>query len=71
LTARDVTLAGFILIFAAGIGWSVVVARRPGLISLPVLVERLTAHRWVRVLVVLGWAWLGWHLFARGSGAFE
>jgi hypothetical protein len=25
----------------------------------------------VRILVVVGWIWLGWHLFARGSGAFK
>jgi hypothetical protein len=71
VTARNVTLAGFALIFAAAIGWSVLVARRPGLISLPHLVGRITAHRWVRLVLALGWAWLGWHLFARGSGAFE
>jgi hypothetical protein len=71
VTARNLTLAGFAVIFAAGIGWSLVVARRPGLISLPRLVENVTAHRWVRLAFALGWAWLGWHLFARGSGAFD
>ncbi len=71
MTAREVTLAGFAVIFAAGIGWSLLVARRPRLISLPRLVERITAHRWARLALALAWAWLGWHLFARGSGAFE
>jgi len=71
VTARDVTLLGFAVIVAAGIGWSGLVAHRPGLISLPRLVGRITAHRWARLAFALGWAWLGWHLFARGSGAFE
>ncbi len=29
------------------------------------LVERITAHRSARVVLVLAWMWLGWHLFAR------
>jgi hypothetical protein len=28
-------------------------------------INRMTAHRWGRVILVLGWAWLGWHAFAR------
>ncbi len=23
------------------------------------------SRRWARVLILLGWAWLGWHAFAR------
>jgi hypothetical protein len=29
------------------------------------LVRRITATRTGRAVLVLGWAWLGWHLFAR------
>ncbi|MGD0393580.1 MAG: DUF6186 family protein [Acidimicrobiales bacterium] len=29
------------------------------------LVVRITATNAGRALVVVGWAWLGWHLFAR------
>ncbi len=29
------------------------------------LVTRITATRTGRVLLVVGWMWLGWHLFAR------
>jgi hypothetical protein len=71
VSARTLTLAGFVVLLAAGIAWSAYVARRPGLISLHGLVERITAHRLVRIAFAIGWAWLGWHLFARGSGAFE
>jgi hypothetical protein len=35
------------------------------------LLARVTSSRPGRMLLVLAWAWLGWHLFARGSGAFE
>jgi hypothetical protein len=26
---------------------------------------RVAKDRWLRVPLVLGWAWVGWHLFAR------
>ena len=71
MSTRLVTLAGFALLAAAVAGWSVVSARRPSLVTLPALMSRMTSSRWVRLVVVLVWAWLGWHLFARGSGAFE
>ncbi|MFZ0664477.1 MAG: DUF6186 family protein [Acidimicrobiales bacterium] len=28
-------------------------------------VRGLVSTTWVRVIVVVGWMWLGWHLFAR------
>jgi len=71
VSARTLTLAGFALIAAAAIGWSVVAARRPSVITLPRLLAGATESRIVRLVFVLVWAWLGWHLFARGSGAFE
>lgn len=36
--------------------------RRP---TLGTEITRLTSHRLGRVVLVLGWAWLGWHAFAR------
>jgi hypothetical protein len=36
--------------------------RRP---TLATEVNRITLHWWGRVALVLGWAWLGWHAFAR------
>jgi hypothetical protein len=71
VSARFVTLAGFAVLAAFGIYWSVVTARRPSLVTLPQLLGRITASRAVRLVFVVVWAWLGWHLFARGSGAFE
>jgi hypothetical protein len=70
VNARFVTLAGFAVLGAFGICWSAVSARR-SLVTLPQLLGRVAASRPVRLLFVVAWAWLGWHLFARGSGAFE
>jgi Family of unknown function (DUF6186) len=71
MSSRTFTFIGFAIIVGAAVVWSVVTARNPGLITLPRLLGRLTRSRIVRVVLVIGWAWLGWHLFARGSGAFE
>jgi hypothetical protein len=71
VTARTVTFVGFAVIAAAGLCWSIVTARSPTLTTLPRLLARITRSRVVRLLFVLAWAWVGWHLFARGSGAFE
>jgi hypothetical protein len=71
MSTRFVTLAGFTLLAAALAGWSVISARRPSLVTLAELLRRITASRPLRLLVVVAWAWVGWHLFARGSGAFD
>jgi Family of unknown function (DUF6186) len=71
MSSRTVTFFGFGLIVTAAVVWSIVAARSPTLITLPRLLARVTRSRVVRFLLVVGWAWLGWHLFARGSGAFE
>jgi Family of unknown function (DUF6186) len=69
--SRVVTLAGFALLVVLVVGWSVYTHRRPAWWTLPELVARFTRSRTGRLLIVLVWAWFGWHLFARGSGAFE
>jgi hypothetical protein len=71
MTSRVVTFIGYGAILAMIIVWATVAAQRPRWLTLPDVVTVLTRTRTARVLVVLGWIWLGWHLFARGSGAFE
>ena len=56
------------LLAAAVAGWSVVSARRPSLVTLPALMSRIDVFGLLRLLVVIVWAWLGWHLFAREAG---
>jgi hypothetical protein len=63
-----VTFAGFALILALAIGFEVFTRSRPGL---PTLGHVLTRRRAVRIAALLFWAFVGWHLFVRGSGAFE
>lgn len=71
MTSRTITFAGFAVILVSIILVAVIAAHRAHWMSLPDAFGTLKRNRVVRILVVVGWVWLGWHLFARGSGAFE
>ena len=61
---RDVTYAVYALIALVAVTLEVA-----GIRLVPAL--RYLTRRWPgRVLLLLGWAWLGWHLFVRGSASF-
>ncbi len=61
---RLVTLVGYATIAACGVGLEVA-ARRRGDATFGEALTRLL-RRWpVRVLVVVGWLWVGWHVFVR------
>jgi len=66
-----VTFAGYAAILLLIGVWAVMTARHARWMTLPAAMAALTRRRGVRIVVVLGWVWLGWHLFARGTGAFE
>jgi hypothetical protein len=71
MTSRTITFVGFGVIFALMIAWAAVAALVPNWMALPDAFRTLTRRRAIRMVVVVGWIWLGWHLFARGSGAFN
>ena len=71
MTSRAATFAGYAAILSLIGLWTVMTARHVRWMTLPDAVASLTRRRGVRIVVVLGWVWLGWHLFARGSGAFK
>ena len=71
MSTRAVTFLGYGVILGATIAWAVVTARHPGWVTLPEAWAAVTRRRAVRVAVAIAWVWLGWHLFARGSGAFD
>jgi Family of unknown function (DUF6186) len=71
MTTRTVTFAGFAVIIGLGVLWGAFTARRANSLSLGRAVAGLTRSKWGRAMMFLAWAWLGLHLFARGSGAFK
>ncbi len=65
MSARTLTLAGYGVIVVVAAAWGAVTATRPGLGTLRQAVDALTRTRLTRSVVLLGWAWIGWHLFVR------
>jgi hypothetical protein len=71
MTTREVTLLGYAVILSLAIAWGVATARSAGWMTLADAWRALTRRRVARFVLLAAWVWLGWHLFARGSGAFE
>jgi hypothetical protein len=64
MTSRDVTIIGYIVLASAAV--LLFAAGRLGiLVRAGEVVAALLARRSTRVLIVLGWAWLGWHFLVR------
>jgi hypothetical protein len=63
---RAANLVLWAVICAALAGWQILTARRQ-LPTIATVVRR--AREWwpSRLVLLLGWAWLGWHLFVRTS----
>jgi uncharacterized protein (DUF58 family) len=59
LVIWGILLAAALLLEALGRG------RTAGLVSAGELIRYIVKARTGRVILVLGWMWLGWHLFAR------
>ena len=62
----SVSYAVWALLAAAALGlWACSRSSREAPARPAVVVERLATGPWLRVALVLGWMWAGWHLFAR------
>ncbi len=66
---RVITLAGYVLIALLALAWEVRCARRRSM-TLGMFLAWLTSRSAVSTILLLGWAWLGWHLFVRGTAGF-
>jgi Family of unknown function (DUF6186) len=69
VNARDLTFSAYALIAVALVTLQAVTWRR-GSLTLGQLTDRVVRRRSVRLLFLIAWAWLGWHLFVRGSATF-
>lgn len=62
----------YAVIAAAAIVWGVLThVRRPRSATLDDVPTRMMRHPVLRWAVYALWAFIGWHLFVRGSGAFK
>ncbi|MGH9055553.1 MAG: DUF6186 family protein [Acidimicrobiales bacterium] len=69
MSVRTVTLAGYLIIAFAATVWQAACIHRHEL-TLGGAISWLTRSRSTRIVLLIGWAWLGWHLFVRGTAAF-
>ena len=63
--SRTTTLLGYYLLAAAFVGCQVAGLLSARVPTIGQAVARITARRAGRWLLLAGWLWLGWHLFAR------
>jgi Family of unknown function (DUF6186) len=66
MNSHDVTLTGYLVVLAAGVMLQLL-SRRPGsrIPSLGAVITWAMSSRTLRVAILVGWAWLGLHFFAR------
>jgi hypothetical protein len=66
MVTRAITIAGFAGAITALVVLEIL-GRRPGnrIPTLGQWLGYLMRPRWARLLILLGWLWLGWHFFAR------
>jgi hypothetical protein len=66
VTSFMIGITGYCVLLALLIGMTIA-ARRPGvpIASGSRVVASIRRTRTGRILLVLGWAWVGWHLFVR------
>lgn len=66
MSAHDVTIAGYLLVLLAGLLLELLAIRAPSRIPpLGDVLTRVMRTRTGRVGVLVAWAWLGLHFFAR------
>ncbi|MFD0360690.1 DUF6186 family protein [Nocardia sp. GCM10030253] len=66
MSDRAVIILGFALLLVAMLGAVVITHLRRDLVApLGDTIAYLARTRAVRIVVVLAWAWLGWHFLAR------
>ncbi len=72
MSSRLVTFIGFRVIVGLAVAWGfVAIASHRQAARSGHVVGALARSCTGRIVLLLVWAWLGWHHFARGSGAFQ
>jgi hypothetical protein len=71
LSSRSVTFGGFAIIALVAVVWELAGVLRAPNMTIGRVVRWAMRARTARLLFLAFWIWVGWHLFARGSGAFK
>lgn len=66
MNSHDITVVGFLVIIAALIGTEIIARRRRAQIpTFAEVITRIMRTRTGRVGILVAWAWLGLHFFAK------
>lgn len=65
MTARAVTIGGYLLLAVAALVLASYGRRGRRLSPLRSVVDAMVARRATAIVLVLAWAWVGWHFLAR------
>ena len=66
MSAWALGIAGYLAVCAGVVGLAAAAHLRPNAVApLGRVVARARARGWSRAVLLLTWAWLGWHLFVR------
>ena len=68
MSSRALTFIGFGVIVGAAVIWEILAILRPRRVTIGQVQRWLMKSVTFRILLFAFWAWLGLHLFARGSG---
>ncbi len=67
MSTRDAVITGYIVILAAFLAYELVTLAHPKLPSLGDGIDTMVRSRAWRWALLIGWLWLGWHLFVRST----
>ena len=65
MTARALLLAGYVLVAVGALVLETSARRGGSTATFGATLGAVLRHRPVRLVVLTGWLWLGWHLFVR------
>jgi hypothetical protein len=68
MSSRALTFIGFAIIVGAAVFWEILAILHPRRVTIGQVQRWLMKSVTFRILLFAFWAWLGLHLFARGSG---
>jgi uncharacterized protein DUF6186 len=65
VNSHDVTVLGFLLVFFAGVSLEMLARRTRRIPTIAEVLSRAMRSRTGRIGVLVAWAWVGLHFFAR------
>lgn len=62
---RVITVAGYVLVVVIAIGLELAARRTRRVVTFGEVLAVALRRPWMRLLLQVGWLWIGWHVFVR------